>query len=109
MGALALGDVFFSGLAVMKGVGAAAMSLEQALRPRFLGRPRPLDDGQTAKSAPAPQPDPGPATAPSDLEPTIYRFIRKHSMRGQLLLLLLTAASLPFLYFSLDLPKTIIN
>lgn len=109
MGALAFRDVFFSGLAAMKGVGAAAIAVEQALRPRLIGHPRRLAEGQTAEAAPAPQPDSGPPTAPSDLEPTIYRFIRKHSMRGQLLLLLLTAASLPFLYFSLDLPKTIIN
>ncbi|HEX3862479.1 MAG TPA: ABC transporter ATP-binding protein/permease [Stellaceae bacterium] len=44
-----------------------------------------------------------------DLEPTIYRFILKHSLPQQLALLLLTFASFPFLYFSLSLPKTIIN
>ena len=46
---------------------------------------------------------------PSDLEPTIYRFILKHSWQPQLIALVLTLASFPFLYFSLDLPKTIIN
>lgn len=40
---------------------------------------------------------------------SIYRFIFRHSLRQQLLLLLLTALSFPFLYLSLELPKTIIN
>src|SRR5437762_3907987 len=46
---------------------------------------------------------------PSALEPTIYRFILKYSLKQQILLLLLTLASFPFLYYSLDLPKTIVN
>ena len=44
-----------------------------------------------------------------DLEPTIYRFILRHSLRQQLSLLALTLVSFPFLYSSLDLPKTIVN
>lgn len=51
----------------------------------------------------------GPGAAPADLEPTIWRFILKHSWRSQLAALALTLASFPFLYISLDLPKTIIN
>jgi putative ABC transport system ATP-binding protein len=47
--------------------------------------------------------------APSDLEPTIWRFIIKHSWKSQLVALVLTLASFPFLYISLDLPKTIVN
>ena len=47
--------------------------------------------------------------APPDLEPTIYRFIFKHSWRSQIAVLLLTLTSFPFLYVSLDLPKTIVN
>src|ERR1700728_3042492 len=43
------------------------------------------------------------------LEPTVYRFILRHSLKQQILLLLLTLASFPFLYYSLDLPKTIVN
>ena len=43
------------------------------------------------------------------MEPSIFKFIFKHSRREQILLLLVTAASFPFLYVSLDLPKTIIN
>src|SRR5437763_2047604 len=46
---------------------------------------------------------------PSALEPTVYRFILKYSLKQQVLLLLLTLASFPFLYYSLDLPKTIVN
>jgi ABC-type multidrug transport system fused ATPase/permease subunit len=45
----------------------------------------------------------------NELEPTIYRFILRHSLPQQLLLLVLTLVSFPFLYFSLDLPKTIVN
>ena len=43
------------------------------------------------------------------MESTIFRFIFRYSRTQQLFLLLLTAISLPFLYASLDLPKTIIN
>src|SRR5829696_3105897 len=50
-----------------------------------------------------------PETAPSDLEPTLWRFIIKHSWKSQLIALVLTLASFPFLYVSLDLPKNIVN
>ncbi len=43
------------------------------------------------------------------MEPTIFRFIFRYSLRPQLLLLAVTAISLPFLYVTLDLPKTIVN
>ncbi len=43
------------------------------------------------------------------MEQSIYAFIRKYSWRQQLLILGLTALSFPPLYFSLELPKTIIN
>src|SRR5258707_15890327 len=43
------------------------------------------------------------------MEPTLFRFIWKHSLRQQLVVLVLTAMSFPFFYYSLDLPKTIIN
>jgi len=43
------------------------------------------------------------------LPPTIYGFILRYSLRTQLLILALTIISFPFLYYSLDLPKTIIN
>ncbi|MEE8622616.1 MAG: ABC transporter ATP-binding protein [Alphaproteobacteria bacterium] len=40
---------------------------------------------------------------------SVYKFILKHSLRQQIFILVLTAASFPFLYYSLDLPKIIIN
>lgn len=43
------------------------------------------------------------------MESSIFRFIWQYSKRQQLILLLITAFSFPFLYLSLDLPKTIIN
>jgi len=43
------------------------------------------------------------------MEPTIFRFIFRHSLKEQIFLLVLTGLSFPFLYFSLDLPKIIIN
>ncbi len=43
------------------------------------------------------------------MEPSVFKFVLRYSKRQQILLLLGTAASLPFLYVSLDLPKTIIN
>jgi ABC-type multidrug transport system fused ATPase/permease subunit len=87
-------------------MAAVAASIEEAIRPGFFGR---------ARSRPAPPPvakTPVVKVAPpeaGDLEPSIYRFILKHSLRQQILLLLLTLASFPFLYYSLSLPKTIIN
>jgi ABC-type multidrug transport system fused ATPase/permease subunit len=44
-----------------------------------------------------------------DIEPTIYRFIMRHSKPEQAMVLTVTALSLPFYYYSLDLPKTIVN
>ncbi len=43
------------------------------------------------------------------MEPTLFQFIRRHSRRQQILLLLLTVASFPVLYASLELPKIIVN
>jgi len=43
------------------------------------------------------------------MEPSIFRFVLRYSRKEQILLLLMTCASFPFLYVSLDLPKTIIN
>ena len=43
------------------------------------------------------------------MEPTIFRFIFKHSKKQQIALLLLILVSFPFLYLSLDLPKIIVN
>jgi len=43
------------------------------------------------------------------MEPTIFKYILRYSWRQQVLLLVLTGASFPFLYGSLQLPKIIIN
>ena len=43
------------------------------------------------------------------MEKTLFKFIWRYSKRDQILLLVMTALSFPFLYFSLDLPKIIIN
>lgn len=43
------------------------------------------------------------------MEPSIFAFVRRYSLRQQLTILAMSALSLPVLYFTLDLPKTIIN
>ena len=43
------------------------------------------------------------------MESTIYRFILRYSKREQIILLAMTLISFPFLYYSLDLPKRIVN
>lgn len=43
------------------------------------------------------------------MEPSIFRYVLRHSRREQILLLIFTFLAFPFLYMSLDLPKTIIN
>jgi putative ABC transport system ATP-binding protein len=52
---------------------------------------------------------PGKPPAGSGFEPTIYGFIIRHSRWHQVMLLIFTLVSFPFLYYSLDLPKTIVN
>lgn len=85
----------------MKGMAAVATSVEAALRPRFFPGAKPRREAAALAKRPLPEAD--------DLDPTIYRFILKHSLPQQIALLLLTLASFPFLYFSLSLPKDIIN
>jgi putative ABC transport system ATP-binding protein len=93
----------------MKGVAALVSTAEGALRPArdWLGfvpwRHK------AAASTPTKQPPERDAGDPSALEPTLYRFILRHSLPSQILLLVLTVASFPFLYYSLVLPKTITN
>jgi putative ABC transport system ATP-binding protein len=43
------------------------------------------------------------------VEKGIFGFVLRYSKRQQIMLLLVTAVSFPFYYYSLDLPKTIIN
>src|SRR5713226_6997319 len=85
----------------MKAMTGLASSAEQVSRPGFFGGIAKRSDATPA--AKPPEPDSG------ELESSVYRFIWKHSKRQQILLVLLTLASFPFLYYSLKLPKTIIN
>jgi len=43
------------------------------------------------------------------MEPTVFRFTLRHSLRQQVLLTLLIVASYPFLYLALELPKRIVD
>lgn len=43
------------------------------------------------------------------MESSIYRYILKHTLKAQILLIVLTVASMPFVYISLEIPKIIIN
>ena len=64
--------------------------------------------GDTTARTPDPPLKPAPPVEDS-LEPSVYRFILRHSLKQQIMLLILTLVSFPFLYYSLDLPKTIVN
>src|SRR5947209_3068944 len=86
----------------MKAMTAAARSADAVLRPGLLPGVAPQSDAERVPQPPIPP-------EVSNLEPSVYRFILKHSMKQQILLLLLTLSSFPFLYYSLDLPKTIVN
>ncbi len=50
-----------------------------------------------------------PQGAADGLEPSIYGFILRYSWREQVYVVFMTVLSFPFLYYSLDLPKVIIN
>jgi len=43
------------------------------------------------------------------LEPSIYKFILRHTLKDQVWLVIITVISMPLVYFALDIPKTIIN
>jgi putative ABC transport system ATP-binding protein len=91
---------------VMKGMATLVTTAEDALGPArdwFGCLPRRRKQAGTALEAKSPTED------PSALEPTIYRFILRHSLPSQILLLVLTLVSFPFLYYSLVLPKTIMD
>jgi ABC-type multidrug transport system fused ATPase/permease subunit len=84
---------------------AAVAAVEDAAAPSASARG--LFRGARRRKPAEPQAVPQPL--PADLDPSIYRFIIRHSWRPQLALLVFTLASFPFLYASLNLPKTIIN
>lgn len=50
-----------------------------------------------------------PQSGPDGLDPTIYGYILHYSLREQIYLVVVTLLSFPFLYYSLDLPKLIVN
>jgi len=93
---------------VMKGVAAVVGPLDGAL-PSSRNALRALLQPRKQAGSPAAQAPETETNDPNALEPTIYRFILRHSLPQQLLLVALTILSFPFLYYSLDLPKTIIN
>src|SRR5271155_1604430 len=93
---------------MMKGVATALSPLEGVLPPSRIA-PRTVPQLQKQTGSPTAQPPEAEAGEPNALEPTIYRFILRHSLPQQLILIFFTLLSFPFLYFSLDLPKTIIN
>lgn len=43
------------------------------------------------------------------MESSIYRYILRNTRRDQIILILVTLCSFPFVYWSLDVPKTIVN
>ena len=43
------------------------------------------------------------------MEQSLYKYILKHSKKDQILLVLISLASLPLVYITLELPKKIIN
>jgi putative ABC transport system ATP-binding protein len=67
---------------------------------------RRVPDAEMASQEPPIKPAPA---IEDNLEPSVYRFILRHSLKQQIMLLMLTLASFPFLYYSLELPKTIVN
>ncbi|HEV2189110.1 MAG TPA: ABC transporter ATP-binding protein, partial [Stellaceae bacterium] len=85
----------------MNDVAAVAASAAKAGNPPSVS--------EAAPTHPAEPPlKPAPAIE-EHLEPTVYRFILRHSFKQQIMLLIFTLVSFPFLYYSLDLPKTIVN
>ncbi len=95
-------------LAAIKGMAALVGGAEQMPEPLPRRRWRLFD--RSARRAAAPPTPPSRQTSdPDALEPSIYRFVARHSLRQQIVLLALTFASFPFLYYSLELPKLITN
>ena len=93
---------------MMKGV-AEALSPLDGVFPASRNALRAVVKPKKQTGSPATQPPETEASDPNLIEPTIYRFILRHSLPQQIILILFTLVSFPFLYFSLDLPKTIIN
>jgi putative ABC transport system ATP-binding protein len=80
-------------------------SMSETLKLRWARTAETVGAGAAGASAAGPEKRP----SGSGLEPTIYGFIIRHSLWKQVALLVFTLVSFPFLYYSLDLPKTIVN
>ncbi len=80
-------------------------SMSDTLKLRWPRTAETVGSGTSGASATGPEKRP----SGSGLEPTIYGFIVRHSLWKQVALLVFTLVSFPFLYYSLDLPKTIVN
>jgi putative ABC transport system ATP-binding protein len=80
-------------------------SMSETLKLRWTRTAETVGSATSGASAAGPQKRP----SGSGLEPTIYGFIVRHSLWKQVALLVFTLVSFPFLYYSLDLPKTIVN
>src|SRR6516164_4949567 len=92
----------------MKMAVALLTTAAELLRPAGNRGRIPPEPMTTLATAPTEPPE-RPVGDPTALEPSIYRFILRYSLRQQIILLLLTLASFPFLYYSLELPKLITN
>src|SRR5260221_7712822 len=80
-------------------------SMSDTLKLRWPRTAETVGSGTSGASATGPEKRP----SGSGLEPTIYGFIVRHSLWKQVALLVFTLVSFPFLYYWLDLPKTIVN
>jgi putative ABC transport system ATP-binding protein len=72
----------------------------------FIGRPRAIGVNGAAAGTVA---ETTPKGDGGGIQPTLYGFILKHSPLQQAFVTILSLVSLPFLYYSYDLPKTIVN
>jgi putative ABC transport system ATP-binding protein len=105
-------DLFMKAIAI-RGVAALVSTAEEVLRPArdWIAFIPWRNKAWRNKAAvpPTEEPPEKKLEDPSAIEPTLYRFILRHSLGPQILLLVLTLVSFPFLYYSLLLPKTITN
>jgi ABC-type multidrug transport system fused ATPase/permease subunit len=90
----------------IRGVAALVSTAEEALRPArdWLAF---IPWRNKAAAPPTKEPPEKTVGDPSVLDPTLYRFILRHSLGAQIFLLVLTLVSFPFLYYSLKLPREI--
>ncbi|MGE4648915.1 MAG: ATP-binding cassette domain-containing protein [Arenicellales bacterium] len=61
------------------------------------------------EDSPGAQPQTSSGADAPEIDRSIYRYVLRYTLRGQLFLLLLTALTMPLVYISLDIPKRIIN